>query len=118
MPGWIVWLLPILFVSTVSQASETVKGARKDYETFRKEMTVRLESVEKQLAELKEKAKEKSGDTQAETVKQLEATRAQLRSQLESWQSEGRRGWRRFKKKFAESMDRLNSRVQDALADE
>ena len=98
-------------------ASETVKGAQKDYDTFKKEMSVKLEDTEKQLAELKSKAKEKGTDVKNKTVAELEESRDKLKNQLNELEKNGKEGWASFKKNFADSLDRLNLKIQKALKD-
>lgn len=101
----------------VSAASETVKGAQKDYDSFKKEMSVKLDETEKQLVELKIKAKEKGTDVKNKTVTELEESRDKLKAQLNELEKNGKEGWASFKKNFADSLDRLNSKIQKALKD-
>lgn len=99
-------------------ASETVKGAQKDFQTFKQEMTTKLEAAEKKLIELKEKAKTKTSDVKEKTITELEATRDQLKSELNELEEKGQSNWTSLKKGFASSMDKFNKKVQNALKDE
>ncbi len=100
---------------TYSFASETLKGAKKDMENFKIEMSQKLEQTEKQLSELKETVQEKGGETQDKVVKDLENTRDELRRKLGEVDSTVNENWKKFKKNFADSLDSLNARIQKAL---
>ncbi|MBC7466467.1 MAG: hypothetical protein H7256_10790 [Bdellovibrio sp.] len=108
----------LVFVATLSSfASETTKGMKKDYESFKTEMSAQLDSVERQIEDLRLKAKQKGSSTQEETAASLEKTRAKLKAELASMKDNGKDGWSSFKKSFAESVDKLNTKIQTAVKD-
>lgn len=106
------------FLALTGFASETLEGAKKDFQTFKTEMTGRIESLEKQLSDLKAKAKENGKSVSEQTVEDLEKTRAQLRQQLEDMKFKGEKSFKKVKSRFAEALDSLNSGVQKALKDQ
>lgn len=103
------------FLFSLANSSETLKGVQKDAESFKKEMSVKLEDVEKQLTELKNNAQTKGSEIREKTVTDLETTRAELRTKLENWDTKTQKNWKDFKKNFAQSLDSLNAKIQKAL---
>lgn len=103
--------------SAYSNASETQKGVKKDYEQFKVEMTQELNEAEIKITELKLKTQEKGSETKDKTIKELERSRDELKASLEKMESSSKQGWAKFKKKFANSVDRLNQKVQKSLED-
>ena len=80
-------------------------------------MSVRLDKVEQELVTLKAKAKEKGSVAQEEAIVELEKTQAKLKSELNEAKESGSAGWKKFKTKFAASVDNLNSKIQKKLKD-
>lgn len=107
----------ILFSALSATASETVEGAKKDYESFKQEMSIKLDKVENELAELKTKAKQKGSDAQDDAIVELEKTQAKLKAELVEAKQATNKGWKNFKVKFAASVDTLNSKIQKKLKD-
>jgi DNA anti-recombination protein RmuC len=99
------WSSPVM-------SSETVKGAQKDYETFKADMSKKLEALDKQIGELKEKAKTEASE---KSTKELEAARDKLKAKLDSLSDDAQDGWEKMKAGIAKSMDTLNKKVQKAL---
>jgi hypothetical protein len=95
--------------------SETVKGAKKDMDAFKKEMSVKLESLEKQIAEIKTKAQAKGGEAKAKTVADLESARDSVKAKMAALSENSKDSWQSMKKSVAESVDSLNAKVQKAL---
>ncbi|MFZ3229931.1 MAG: hypothetical protein WA160_06990 [Pseudobdellovibrio sp.] len=110
-------LSALFLLSLSSQASETAKGAKKDYESFKTEMSAKLESVEKEIAELKVKAKQKGNAAQEDTASELEKSKEKLKSELAEIKSSSKSQWSKFKSNFANSVDSLNSKIQKAVKD-
>lgn len=98
-------------------ASETVEGAKKDYEIFKSDMSKKLDDVESELVLLREKAKQKGGEAQADSIVELEKTKTKLKAELESMKQTGSSSWKKMKASFAASVDKLNSKVQKKLKD-
>lgn len=112
-------VLIILCVTSIqiSFASETLKGAKKDLDTFKQEMSVELQEVEKNLKALSEKAEKKSDSTYEETLKELRAKRDKLRSEISSLEADTKGEWKNIKSKMSSSLNSLNERIQKALKD-
>src|SRR5690606_21454427 len=111
--------IAILFVGlSAFGKSETVEGAKKDYAKFKKEMSAKLDAAEKELDELRAKAKVKGSKVQESTIRELEQTRDRLRRDLNSLGEKSKSTWGELKKNMAESMNSLNTRIQKALKDD
>lgn len=113
---FILFLVNIAFVFNVS-ASETAKGMKKDFETFKSKMSEKLDATEKKLGEMKTKAQAKGDKAAEKTVETLEETRGKLEAELGEAKSDSKSAWQRFKKSFAESVDALNAKIQKAMKD-
>jgi prefoldin subunit 5 len=96
-------------------ASETVKGAKKDFAEFKETMGKKIDTMEKQIAELKEKAKQKGGEAHAKTVAELEASRDKLKSEFAELKEDSQEGWKGLKEKLSSTADSLNQKIQKAL---
>lgn len=114
VPTGLLVLVTTVALSAFSfAASETVKGAKKDIAQFKQEMAVKLESLEKQIAELKAKG----GKAKSKTVAELEGSRDAVKAKLSKVSEDGKDGWESLKKNLADSMNKLNDKVQKALKD-
>ncbi len=107
----------LFFAQFSTHASETAKGAQKDYENFKIEMSAKLKSVEKQIIELREKVKRSGNAAQAEAINDLEATQSELKKDLANMKETSKTNWKQIKSSFAESLDRLNAKIQRAVKD-
>lgn len=103
---------------TMGMASEAIEGAKKDFQTFKTEMSERMDSIEKQLEELKLKAKENGQAVQEKTVQDLEKAKDRLHDQVEHMKYSGEKKFKKAKSQFAKSLESLNSSIQKALKDE
>ncbi len=110
-------VLILFMILPNARASETLDGAKKDYNSFKIEMSAKLDQVESELNLLKEKAKVKTNQTQTDSIKELEITKAKLKSDLSEMKQSGATSWKKFKANFAESVNKLNSKVQSKLKD-
>lgn len=108
----------LLLVPFAGRASETVEGAKKDFQAFKTEMETRMATVEKQMTELKSKAKEDGKVAKEKTVEHLETSKEDLHKELEQMKYESEKHFKELKKQFAKSLNTLNSKVQKALKDE
>ncbi len=111
----IMMSLILVFGFLSVQASETVQGAKKDYATFKQDMQVKLNETEAKIAELKAKAAAKSTAAQEKSITEYEKTRDKLKVQLEEMGKAGESKWKRTKRRMAESIDKLNKKVQKSL---
>lgn len=114
----ITGLLILLGAYSVSLGSETVRGVKKDYEVFKNEMAQKIESLEKQISDFKDKTKGQSGQVKKKTVAELEEARDSVKSQFRKLSDESKDSWANVKKSLAESVEDLHSKVQKALKDE
>ena len=110
-------LLTSFIIFSNAYASETLEGAKKDYDSFKIEMSARLDQVESELSILKEKATEKTSQTRSDSIQELEKTKEKLKSELSEMKQTGSSSWKKFKANFAASVDKLNSKVQNKLKD-
>jgi hypothetical protein len=97
--------------------SETVKGAKKDLEKFKQEMSVELQAVEKKLVFLSDKATAKTDTAYKATVKDLTEKRDELRVELGKLEADSQGKWKVAKTKMASAMNSLNEKIQKALKD-
>jgi DNA anti-recombination protein RmuC len=98
-----------------SFASETLKGADKDLDSFKKEMGEKLDRVERELQSLRVKTKTKGNEVQQNVLRDLEKTRNQLRNELDSMEAKSKDNWKDMKKSLSESFEKLHSKLQNAL---
>lgn len=110
-----VLFLALLVFGLNGFSSETVEGAKKDYESFKQEMNVKLEKTQNRIEELKAKAKEKGSTAQDKTIQEYEETRAKLKAKIEEMEADTSKGWKKFKKGLSSSIDKLNSKIQKSL---
>lgn len=107
-------LLSCLF-SLSAHALETVKGAQKDVEAFKKEMSAKLEVAETRLNELKNQAQAKGSETKSKAVRDYEMTRDNLKAELAQLQESSQSNWQKLKNNISQSVDALNTRIQKSL---
>lgn len=112
-----VFLPMLVVVGIQGQSSETIKGAEKDFDAIKQELSQKIEVLDRDLAELKVKAKKKGHHIKAETIKEYEARRDELKTELKEMKKESSSHWQALKKKLSESADTLNAKIQKALKD-
>ena len=105
----------LIIAFTNAHASETVQGIKKDYESFKQEMQTKLNETENKISELKLKAQAKGTAAQEKSITEYEQKRDQLKTQLEGLEKAGESKWKKTKKRLAESIDKLNKKVQKSL---
>lgn len=98
-------------------ASETMKGAKKDLDVFKQEMSLELKNIETNLKSMSEKAKSNSSASYKEAVKEITQKRDQLRSDLYDLQADTKGEWKQSKGKISTALNGLNERIQKALKD-
>ena len=113
----IVSILMSLIFIVPAIALETVQGAKKDLATVKQEMAVQLENLEKKIAELKADTAQKSSATKEKTLQELTEASDRLRKEYNELKDSSGEKWQRFKKRFANTLDRLNNKAQSALKD-
>lgn len=98
-------------------ASETIKGAKKDLDAFKQEMSVELAAIEKNLKVMTEKAEKKSDVAYKDAVTDLTEKRDSLRSDLYDLDADTKGEWKKAKSSLSSSLNSLNERIQKALKD-
>lgn len=101
----------------ISQASETVKGAKKDFEQFKHKLSTELDSAEAKIIELKNKAKSQGNQTQEKLAQDLETAKNEIRKQQAELKYESHSNWKQLKKSLSEATDNLSKKIQSALKD-
>lgn len=96
-------------------ASETVKGAKKDFEKFKDDMRDQLATVEKQISDLRKKIETHTTKVTEQTLKDLDHTRYQIRTDMDNLNEDAEGKWKTVKKGLADSMNTLNAKIQKAL---
>lgn len=112
-----LFLLGCVFFGLQGLASETVKGLHKDYEAFKKEMSEKVDLMDKKIDELKTHVGQKGHKIKSETVKEYETTRDELRGEIEKIEEGSKSNWKKVKKHISDSADSLNSKLQESLKD-
>lgn len=110
-------LTVILLAAAVAFSSETMKGAKKDFETMKQELSLKLVEAETKLEELKTKAKINASAAKETTIKEAEQTRDQIRKNIEELKDDGKSGWKKMKAGLAASIENMNTKIQKALKD-
>lgn len=105
------------FAFSTSYASETVKGAKQDYQNFKKEMNVKLKDAEKKIERLRSEGVAEVNEAKKETAKDLELTKNKLTAELENLKKDSRTTTAKWKADLAASINALNERIQKALKD-
>lgn len=105
----------VFILTSALWASEAVEGFKKDMTTFKQEMTVKLDNLEKEITMLKEKTQVKGRETKQKTVTELEATRDKVRAELNDIEKSSESNWIKIKNKIAKSIDKLNAKTQKLL---
>lgn len=110
-------LLATLTLASTSYASETIKGAKQDYQKFKKEMSLRLEKAEKKIEELRAKSQTHVDDTEKATLEELETTKNKIKVELENMKADSVKTSKKLKKELSASINSLNEKIQKALKD-
>ncbi|MFN7729514.1 MAG: hypothetical protein ACK5P7_10200 [Bdellovibrio sp.] len=107
----------VLMFAFSASALETVDGAKKDYETAKVEMAAKLGALDQKIEELKASTAAKSTAAKEKTLKEIQINRDKLRADYELMKDATDSKWKSFKKRFAQSIDRMNAKAQRALKD-
>lgn len=101
----------LLFSSGAFADSETLKGVRKDVQTFKQDMQGRLEQLDQTI----ERLKKEGGTHKTKAIAELESARDRVRKQVGEATSASQGRWAKWKRQVSESVDDLNRRVQKVL---
>ena len=113
----LVFFISMVFLIQTTFASETIKGAKKDLDQFKHEMSVELEKMEKNLKVMSEKAEKKSDTVYKDTLKEMTIKRDKLRVELNTLEADAKGKWKDAKTNISSSLNSLNERIQKALKD-
>ena len=113
----VMMALPLLlaFTFSFSHASETVKGAKKDFHNFKKEMKEKIALAEKKIEELRSKGETEIDETKRSAAKELEVTKNKLKAEVDSLKEDGKKTSKKIKNDLASSINNLNEKIQKAL---
>ena len=78
-------------------------------------MSVKLDTAEKKIEELRVGAKVKGNQAQEKLAVELEQAKNNLKKQQAELKYESETGWKRVKQSFSEAADNLNAKIQKAL---
>jgi len=118
--GLKVLVIGVLFslYTNSTHASEAVKGAKKDLEVFKEEMIVKINDMEKQIQILKQKTQEKGSRVNEQALTELEENRLKVKKELAELKKASQSSWQKAKAAFADSVDKLNTKIQKAAKPE
>ncbi len=105
----------MIFLILPVSAMESVKGAKKDLEKFKQEMTLEFHQVENELKLMSEKAEKKSDAAYRASVKELTEARDKLRSDLDHLEADTKGKWKEAKNSISTSMAKLHAKIQQGL---
>lgn len=111
------FIILFLFIGQQTWASEAIKGAQKDYESFKKEMSNKVDSLGEEIEELKVKTKNKGHNLKQKTINEIESQRDELKESIDKIEDQSKTNWKKLKIKISKSMNSLNVKIQKALAD-
>jgi len=94
---------------------ETVKGAQKDVESFKRDMTAKLIEIDKKIDTLEKKAEARKNDFQKKAAADYDKLQAKLSNDVEKLKADAEGDWKQAKNDLAISIDSLNTKVQQTL---
>lgn len=109
------FIIGLILMPLVTFGSETLKGAKKDIESFKTSMNEKLQKLENEIEAAKIKAKNKGHATSDQTISELESARDKIKKNLSELKEEGDESWQKAKKNLSEALDELNTKVQKKL---
>lgn len=108
-------IFSVIFFSIFANSSETVKGAKKDFEVFKQEMTLKLQTLGSEIENLKEKTKTKSTEAHGAALQEIEESRVKIAADLQKLEKASESNWKKLKKNIAESIRKLDFKAQELL---
>ena len=105
----------LIFLILPVSAMESVKGAKKDLETFKQEMSLEFHKIENDLKLMTEKAEKKTDAAYKKSVKELADARDKLRSDLDHLEADSKGQWKETKNSISASMQNLHTKIQQGL---
>jgi hypothetical protein len=105
----------MIFLILPASAMESVKGAKKDLEKFKQEMSLEFRQIENDLKLMTEKAEKKTDAAYRNSVKELTDARNKLRSDLDNLEADAKGEWKEAKNSISTSMEKLHTKIQQGL---
>ncbi len=91
-----------------TSGSETAEGLKKDIASFKKEASLKLDELDRKIAQLKAESK-------VAAAHELEEARDKLRKSIEETQQTSQSKWSELKLAFARSLEVLHAKAQKVL---
>ncbi len=104
-----------LVLSPFTFALETVEGAKKDIETFKNEMSVKLEKADEELKQLRDQATSKHKSAFEKAIAEYEESRGKLLKELNALKADSKEEWKTAKSRISKALDELNKKIQKTL---
>lgn len=104
--------------SFANAESETLKGAKADFDKVKKELNAKMSDLDQELGELKLKAKQNGKATQQKAIDEMEVAKTKLQKQIDDLKDDSKGEWKKLKNKIADSMDAFAAKVRKALKEE
>jgi len=108
----------MIFLILPASAMESVKGAKKDLEKFKQEMSLEFRKIENDLKMMTAKAEKKTDAAYRNSVKELTDARDKLRSDLDHLEADAKGEWKEAKNTISTSMENLHTKIQQGLKKE
>ena len=105
----------LIFLILPVSAMESVKGAKKDLEKFKQEMSLEFRQIENDLKLMTEKAEKKTDAAYKKSVQELSDARDKLRSDLDHLEADTKGKWKETKNSISTSMQNLHTKIQQGL---
>lgn len=98
-----------------SSASETVKGAQKDFAEFKQQLQKKMEALDTELEQVQKKAQAKGSEARKKSIAELQAAKQKLQKEIDELQDDGKQEWQKLKSNLADAVEGLSTKVQKAL---
>lgn len=95
--------------AVADSAKDMAMKAQGEWEEFKHETEVRIDTNKARIDRLKERGEDKYKTT----IAQLEARNDTLRARLSNYKVEGETKWQEFKREFKNDMDQLGQSIED-----
>lgn len=96
---------------TNSDSVQNAMTAQGEWEEFKRDVQIRIDSNEAKIARLKDRADSKT----EQAIAVLEARNDTLKARLNTYKIEGETAWQEFKREFKSDMDQLGNAIEDVF---
>lgn len=117
----ILTLTGFLLIGCKAEVEETTENnpdsvqnamtAQGEWEEFKRDVQIRIDSNEAKIARLKDRADSKT----EQAIAVLEARNDTLKARLNTYKIEGETAWQEFKREFKSDMDQLGNAIEDVF---